>query len=160
VVTLGLISDTHGVLRPGVTAAFTGVDEILHAGDIGGNDVLGQLQALAPMTAVAGNMDPWGGPLGQLPDERVLQRGGHTLLLLHDMGGLHRPSGDVVARAAEAGADLVIFGHTHRPADLVVGSLRLINPGAAGHARGGNPPTVARLTLAEDRLEVRFVELD
>ena len=155
--TLGLISDTHGTLRPQVLDAFAGVDEILHAGDIGGNDVLARLGALAPLSAVVGNMDPFS---ATLPAECVLERDGLHLLLLHDMGGLHRPSFDVLARARRAGVTVVIHGHTHRPSDAEWDGIRFVNPGAAGHARGGHPPTVARMTLNGGDVAVDFFALE
>lgn len=155
--TLGLISDTHGTLRPQVVDAFAGVDEILHAGDIGGNDVLARLGAMAPLSAVMGNMDPFS---VTLPAESVLERDGLHLLLLHDIGGLHRPSFDVLARARRAGVTVVIHGHTHRPSDTEWDGIRFVNPGAAGLARGGHPPTVARMTLNGGDVAVDFFALE
>ncbi len=157
---LGLISDTHGILRPDALEALAGVDEILHAGDVGSAGVLEQLATVAPLLAVAGNMDPHLGPLGTLPGERLIERAGHRLLLLHDPGGLYRPSHDVIARARLDRATLVVHGHTHRPADETWGGVRFVNPGAASHARGGHPPSVARMTLRPGAVAVSFVELE
>ena len=156
-ITLGLLSDTHGVLLPEVLEALDGVDEILHAGDIGGNDVLTPLRSLAPVTAVLGNMDPF---VSALPAERVLERGSHRLLLIHDMGGLHGPSSDVLTRAHTDGVTVVVHGHTHRPTDGQWHGIRFVNPGSAGHPRGGHPATVARMTLRGAEVHVEHVALD
>lgn len=146
---LGLISDTHGVLLPTVATALAGVDEILHAGDVGGGAIEAELQTIAPVTAVAGNMDlP-----GSWPEERVLERDGCRILLVHDIGQVFEPSRDFMTRAVQVGADVVVFGHSHRPADYHIGPIRYVNPGSAGHARRA-PATVARLTLSDDGIDV------
>jgi uncharacterized protein len=145
VLTLGLVSDTHGAVPPAVFDALAGVDEILHAGDVGGVFVETELEQIAPVVAVGGNMDP----PGSWPDERLLEREGHRILLIHDIGQVYEPSRDFMARATRARVDLVVFGHSHRPADFRIGPVRYLNPGSAGHARRA-PSTVARLTLSDD----------
>jgi len=145
VLTLGLVADTHGVVPRSVFDALAGVDEILHAGDVGGAVVEAELEQIAPVVAVAGNMDT----PGFWPDERLLEREGRRILLIHDIGQVHQPSRDFMARAVQHRADLVVFGHSHRPADFQIGPIRYLNPGSAGHARRA-PSTVARLILSDE----------
>ncbi len=155
-VTLGLISDTHGKLSGQAVATLEGVDEILHAGDIGGVEILAELDAVAPTMAVLGNTDYLPGQ----PGERVVEREGTVILLIHDIGDVGQPSFDLLRRARHVGAAVVIFGHSHRPADYTIGSLRFVNPGSATAPRGGHPPTVARLTVTHDGTEVEHFRLD
>lgn len=147
--TLGLISDTHGNLSQRALDALRGVDEILHAGDVGGPDVIEELESVAPTLVVSGNMD-WP---GRWPAERVVQRTDRRILLLHDVGQLQRPSRDVLRRVLRDEIDIVVFGHSHRPADYVLEGIRFVNPGSAGVARSA-PPSVARMTLTRGRIEV------
>jgi uncharacterized protein len=159
-VRIGLISDTHGQLRPEVLTHFEGVDLILHAGDIGSEDVLTDLEALAPVTAVHGNMD--GFPLRSTAPERArLELEGRHVVVVHGHA-FGSPTPDRLA-AAFPGADIVVYGHTHQPLEQRVGSTLLVNPGAAGPARFELRPSVALLELrdrAEEPAEVvRFIEL-
>ena len=154
-VTLGLISDTHGKLCGQATVALDGVDEILHAGDIGGEEILIELGCVAPTQAVTGNMDLLPG----LPGQRILERGGFVFLLIHDIGDIDRPNFDLLRRAHQVGAQVVVFGHSHRPADYTQAGVRFINPGSATAPRGAYPPTVARVTLTEDGIDVEHVRL-
>lgn len=149
---LGLISDTHGSVPLTLARAFEGVDEILHAGDMGGEIVEAELSAIAPVTAVQGNMDP----PGRWPPEQVLERAGRRILLAHDIGQVFEPSRDFMTRAVQARADLVIFGHSHHPADFHLGPIRYINPGSAGHARHA-PDSVALLTLDADEIHIEHI---
>ena len=142
---LGIIADTHGLLRPEVFRAFEEVDHILHAGDIGSLDLLVELEALAPVTAVYGNTDDW--DLRQrLP--RVVQTRfeGTDFVLLHgDEFGSPTPE---KIHAAYPDAEVIVFGHTHRPLlvtlDLVVTAM---NPGGAGQRRFSLPPSVGIMEL-------------
>ncbi len=151
---LGLISDTHGAVPLAVARAFDGVDEILHAGDMGGELVEAELSAIAPVTAVRGNMDP----PGRWPVEQILERGGRRILLVHDIGQVFEPSRDFMTRAAQARAELVIFGHSHVPSDYKLGPVRYINPGSAGNARRA-PDSVALLTLDDDGIHVEHIQV-
>ncbi len=152
--TLGLISDTHGEVPPSVFAALAGVDEILHAGDVGGPMVEAELAEIAPVVAVAGNMDP----AGSWPVERLLEREGQRILLVHDIGQVYEPSRDFMNRAARDRVDLVVFGHSHRPADFRIGPVRYVNPGSAGHPRR-SPSAVALLTLGGEDIRVEHLRL-
>ena len=152
---IGLISDTHGRLRNEVFAAFEGVDRIVHAGDIGPYDLLVELEAIAPVTAVFGNTD------GFEVRERVqevarLEAAGHHLAVIHGHQlGSPKPDG---LRRTLPDADVIVYGHTHRPdVDAGAGTL-VVNPGSAGAARFGLQPSVAILTL-EDVPSVELIDL-
>lgn len=143
---IGLISDTHGLLRPEVLEHFAGVERILHAGDIGSLELLTELEAVAPVIAVYGNTDGFD-VRSEVGEEEFLNLGGRHLVLTHGHGlGSPDPAG---LRAAHPDAEVVVYGHTHRP--LVDRERRplVINPGAAGHGRFGMSPSVAILTLDE-----------
>jgi hypothetical protein len=149
---IGVISDTHGLLRPEAEAALEGVDLIVHAGDIDVPTVIEALAKIAPVRAVRGNMDF--GPLRKrLPETAAVEAAGHSLYVLHD---LHRLDLDPAA----AGFDAVIFGHSHRPLVEEKNGVLFVNPGSAGPRRFGKPLSVARLTLQNGRLSARIVELD
>ena len=138
---LGLIADTHGLVRPGVHELFTGVERILHAGDVGGQEVLDELQLLAPVTAVYGNVDA--GALRQrLPQVAEVEIDGFVIVVTHgDQLASRRPE---ALKAAFPKADVIVFGHTHRPLihDLPDFTV-VVNPGAAGAARFDLKPSVA-----------------
>lgn len=157
---IGLISDTHGRLNHRVFTHFDGVDRILHAGDIGSEDVLTELEALAPVTAVHGNTDDFG-IRSQVPEQAELELEGRRIIVVHGHV-FGSPTPDRLA-AAFPHADIVVYGHTHEPLEQRVGSTLVVNPGAAGPARFRLRPTVAILELpgsADGRSEaVRFIEL-
>jgi uncharacterized protein len=142
---LGVISDTHGLLRPEVFDAFAGVDHILHAGDVGGAGILTELQALAPVTAVYGNTD---GPdlRSTLPKVAELELDGFDIVVTHgDQFGSPNPQS---LNAAFPGAQIIVFGHTHRPLlTLVDVVVTVMNPGGAGARRFNLPPSVGILEL-------------
>lgn len=148
---VGVISDTHGRLRPSALAALAGMDLILHAGDVGRAEILQELAAVAPTVAVRGNVDtsPWG---RTLPETEVVDVRGRLLYLLHDRGAL-----DLDPRAA--GFAAVIFGHSHRPEATEAGGVLYLNPGSAGPRRFTLPISLARLTVTADTLAWEFVEL-
>lgn len=150
-----MIADTHGLFRPGIPAAFAGADLIVHAGDVGGRDVLNRLLAIAPVEAVSGNVDDRRDPM--LPRERSFPVGG---LLLHVSHGdeLKRPTPELLL--ARYSADILIFGHTHRAiVARDAGGRLVVNPGAAGPRRFDIRPTVAKLTVRRGRAEVEIINL-
>lgn len=153
---VGLISDTHGLVRPAVFDALAGVELILHAGDVGGPAILAELAAIAPVLAVYGNTDPVGRPaLPAALDELV---GGVRIHVQHGHE-LGRPSPERV-HAAYPDADVLVYGHTHRQVVWRGPDGRLVvNPGAAGPRRFDLVPCVARLTVAGGRAEAELVEL-
>lgn len=143
---LGLIADTHGLLRPQALVALEGCDRILHAGDIGEGDVLEALAGIAPVDAVRGNVDE----RPDLPTERLLDLGGVRILLRHG----HLPESD------GHGAAIVVSGHTHVPQVVRDGRVLRVNPGSAGPRRFRLPVTVALLELADGEARAEIRELD
>jgi uncharacterized protein len=152
---VGVISDTHGLLRPEVLRVFAGVDRIVHAGDVGAPAVIDALSAIAPVDAVYGNVDDPHDPA--LARERTVEAGGMTIHVSHGHE-LGRPTAELAL--ARYHADVVIFGHTHRASVVRAGDGRLgFNPGAAGPRRFDLQPSVARLTIAGGRAEVEIISL-
>jgi putative phosphoesterase len=151
-VRIGLISDTHGLLRPEAIVALRGSQLILHAGDIGSPEVLDGLNEIAPTLAVRGNNDtqPWA---RRVPDRRVIDAGGATLYLLHQLAEL-----DIDPSAA--GHRAVIFGHSHKPLVETRGHVVFVNPGSAGPRRFRLPVGVARMNVRRDKVEVELVSLN
>jgi uncharacterized protein len=151
---IGLVSDTHGLVRPGVFDALAGVSQILHAGDVGGRSVLDELQAIAPVIAVYGNVDHPGPPLEA---HQIVQAGGLTVHVSH---GHELGSPTPEKLLARYPYDVIVYGHTHKA--LVhsgSGGRLVVNPGAAGPRRFDARPSVARLTIAAGRPHVRIIEL-
>jgi len=149
--TVGVISDTHGLLRPEAVAALEGSDLIVHAGDVGDPEVLAPLRELAPVHAVRGNVDR-GTWAEELPLDRVVEVGGHRLYVLHILDELDLDP-------AAAGFAAVIFGHSHRPHRERRDGVLYLNPGSAGPRRFRLPVTVARLSVSEQGLTAEIVEL-
>ena len=148
---IGLISDTHGLLRPEALAALQGASQIIHAGDAGTPEVLAALQAIAPVSAVRGYVDR--GEWAQaLPITRMIEVGGLLLYCLHDLG-------DLDLDPAAAGLAAVISSHSHQPRIERRGGVLFINPGSAGPRRFSLPITLARLQLSGGRLEAELVTL-
>jgi len=151
---IGVVADTHGLLRPEVLRAFERVELIVHAGDVGGRAVLDGLSRIARVEAVYGNVDDPHDP--SLARERTISAGGLTLHVSHGHE-LGRPT-PALALARYAG-DVVIFGHTHRAIVVRDGGRIGMNPGAAGPRRFDLRPTVARLTIADGAAEVEIISL-
>jgi uncharacterized protein len=144
-VRLGVIADTHGLLRPEVFDAFREVDHILHAGDVGPAALLTELEAIAPVTAVYGNID--GGELrGRLPQVATIELDGFRIVVTHgDQLGVPNPD---KLHAAFPDAEILVFGHTHRPLlTLVDVVVTVMNPGGAGPRRFNLPASVGILEL-------------
>jgi putative phosphoesterase len=153
--TIGLISDTHGRVRPQLTEVFSGVDRIVHAGDVGDRAVLRALAAIAPVEAVSGNVDDRHDP--SLPRARTLPVGGLTLHVSHG-DELGSPTPD--ALLTRYGGDILVYGHTHRAMLFRAPDGRVVvNPGSAGPQRFDLKPSVAILKVAAGRIDVRFIEL-
>jgi uncharacterized protein len=151
---IGLISDTHGLLRAGVHDAFKGVALILHAGDVGGSDILDELRLIAPVRAVLGNTDPLGEP--EFSEEILMNVDDVSLHLSHG----HECGSPTPARLADRyDADVVVYGHTHRPLVTRLGGRLFVNPGAAGPKRFNLAPSVARLTISGGNAEVEIVAI-
>ena len=151
---VGLISDTHGLLRPGVHEALTGVDLILHSGDVGGSEILDELRLIAPVQAVFGNTDPEDHP--ELTEAITVAIDGIRVHVSHG----HEVGSPTPAKlAVRYDADVVVFGHTHRPLVSRLGNQLFVNPGAAGPKRFDITPSVARLTIGRGKAEVEIVDI-
>jgi len=148
---LGVLSDTHGLLRPEARDALQNSDLIIHAGDIGSFEVLKELRAIATTIAVRGNIDR-GAWTDTLPFTEVVEAGGTRLLLLHDISKL-----DIDPKAA--GFSAVIYGHSHRPKAEMRDGVLFFNPGSAGRRRFDLPVTVAELRVNEGKLSYDFKTL-
>ena len=151
---IGLISDTHGLVRADVHRALAGVELILHAGDVGGDDILDELALIAPVHAVFGNTDDPGDPRLAEAIERTI--GGVSIHVSHGHE-LGRLSPDRLLAAY--GADVVVYGHTHRQLVARADGRLVVNPGAAGPRRFDLVPCVARLTIANGGADVELIEL-
>jgi hypothetical protein len=141
---IGILSDTHGLLRPEACERLAGVDHIIHAGDIGRPEVISGLRELAPTTAIRGNVDT-GGWAAEYPDTAKLTFGGRSIYVLHNVNELDLD-------AAAAGVDVVVSGHSHRPKIETVGGVLYLNPGSAGPRRFTLPIALATLELTGDAL--------
>jgi len=148
---IGLISDTHGLLRPEAKAFLSGSDLILHAGDIGDEAILTELQTIAPVTAVRGNNDT-GAWAEALKDTELLRVGGFDIYAIHDLAQLgNEPSA--------AGISAVVSGHSHKPRVLERGGVLFVNPGSAGPRRFKLPIAVGEITIRGATISARTVEL-
>jgi putative phosphoesterase len=147
----GVISDTHGLVRPEVKDVFRNVDVILHAGDIGSIEVLNELRSLAPVVAVRGNNDK-GDWANAIPETEMRDIGGAYIYLLHDLNELD-------LKPSAAGIQVVISGHSHKPLIEKRGGVLFLNPGSAGPRRFKLPVTVARLTIDGNTAEASLIPL-
>ena len=140
---LGVLSDTHGLLRPEVLPALEGVDAILHAGDVGHISILEALRAIAPVYAIAGNVDIQG-PTSALPRNEAFEIGGHFLYMLHVLEEL-----DIHPKAS--GISAVIYGHSHKPLIEYRHGVLFLNPGSCGPRRFSLPTTLAYVYLEPNK---------
>jgi hypothetical protein len=149
--TIGLISDTHGLLRPQAVRALEGSELIIHAGDVGDPEILEELKKLAPVFAVRGNVDtePWA---RTLPETEVVEIESATIYVLHDVHALDLDP-------AAAGFQIIVSGHSHKPGQTERGGVLFLNPGSAGPRRFDLPVTVAHLNLNDKPWAVKFIDL-
>jgi len=148
---VGLISDTHGLMRPEALAALEGSDLIIHAGDVGGPGIVEQLRAIAPVVAVRGNIDK-GVWASRLPMTAVAEAGSSRIYVIHDLAQLD-------LNPAAAGFNVVVSGHSHKPGRTERDGVMYLNPGSAGPRRFRLPVTVARLDLRRPPWTVEFIDL-
>jgi len=148
---IGVISDTHGLLRPEALAALRASDYIIHAGDIGDPFILKTLAEIAPLTAIRGNVDreAWA---KKIPSTNVLEVGGISIYVLHNLNEL-----DLKPEAA--GFDVVVYGHSHVAAQEAKSGVLYFNPGSAGPRRFRLPVTVGRLTVGDGRVSGEILEI-
>lgn len=149
---LGVISDTHGLLRPEAVEALRGTQQVIHAGDVGSPEILKKLATIAPVTAVRGNVDKeaWA---QQLPQTQALEAGGVSIYVLHDLTQL-----DV--KPVAAGFRVVISGHSHIPKQEVRNGVLYFNPGSAGPRRFKGPVSVGRLSIDGAEVSAELVILN
>jgi uncharacterized protein len=148
---IGVISDTHGLLRPDALEALGGSEHIIHAGDVGSQEIIEELSAIAPVTAVRGNVDRGAGSR-KLPETQVLELGGTFIYVLHDLAQL-----DLKPKAA--GFVAVISGHSHVPKQEVRDGVLYFNPGSAGPRRFKLPVSVGRLILEDGGVRGEILHL-
>jgi putative phosphoesterase len=148
---VGIISDTHGLLRPEALRELRGVGHILHAGDVGEPTILEKLHDIAPVTAIRGNVDV-SGACAQLPPTEAVELGGCLFYLVHAIRDL-----DIVP--AVAGVKVVVYGHSHRPEIKDCDGVVYLNPGSAGPRRFNLPITMARAIVENRSLRVHIVHL-
>jgi uncharacterized protein len=149
--TIGVISDTHGLLRPQALRALEESDLIIHAGDVGKPEILEELKRLAPVFAVRGNVDtePWA---QALPETEVIETNSVTIYVLHDVHALDLDP-------AAAGFQIIVSGHSHQPGRTERGGVLFLNPGSAGPRRFDLPVTLALLHLNSSPWKIDFVDL-
>ena len=149
---IGLISDTHGLLRPEVLAALRGSELIVHAGDVGKPEILEELRKIAPVVAVRGNVDtaPW---TSALPVTAVAETAGALIYILHDLNALD-------LNPVASGFRIVVSGHSHKPGKAKRDGVLYINPGSAGPRRFQLPVTVAKLDVGTHPFGVDFLHLE
>lgn len=148
---IGVISDTHGLLRPEAIESLRGSDHIIHGGDIGGQEILQQLSAIAPVNAVRGNVDKseWA---RKLPETEVLELGGISIYVLHDLARLD-------LKPDAAGFSVIVSGHSHVPKQVTRDGVLYFNPGSAGPRRFKLPVSVGRLIVENGRVRGELLTL-
>ncbi|RWB65728.1 metallophosphoesterase family protein [Mesorhizobium sp.] len=148
---VGIISDTHGLLRPEAERRLAGVDHIIHAGDIGSPDIIAALQQIAPVTAIRGNVDT-AGWAADYADTAVVRLADRTFYVLHDLKTLQ-------VSPASLGIHMVVSGHSHVPKLETVDGVLYLNPGSAGHRRFKLPITLATVDITPDSLQPAIHDL-
>ena len=151
VMRIGVLSDTHGHLPATIKTRFSGVDRIVHAGDIDSPEVLERLSEIAPVTAVRGNMD-FGDWASRLPRIEMTEFGPCSMLVLHNLGHIDLDP-------ASAGVQMVISGHLHRPSLRRSDGVWYLNPGSASFPRGGEAPSAAIVEVGSMAPDIRFIHL-
>lgn len=148
---IGIISDTHGLLRPAAERALTGVNHIIHAGDMGRPDIVEALRRIAPVTAIRGNVDS-GEWAREYPDTQLVRLAGKSIYVLHDLKTLNADPG--------AGVDVIVSGHSHVPKIDTVGGVLYLNPGSAGPRRFKLPITLATLEVVPEGMRPAIHHLE
>lgn len=148
---VGVISDTHGLLRPEAVKALQGSEHIIHAGDVGAPEILEKLANIAPVTAIRGNVDK-GAWTRKLQDNEVAEIAGISFYVLHDLGEL-----DLKPEAA--GFDVVVYGHSHVPKQETRHGVLYFNPGSAGPRRFKLPVTIGKLTVSDGKVRGEIIRV-
>ena len=155
---IGVIADTHGLYDPAIEKRFAGVTEILHAGDIGGRDVIQRLQRIAPVVVVSGNVDDY--EKSGFPRQTIIRRGGVKIAICHvlyEKGQLTKGAQEWLDREQP---DVCVFGHSHRPTIGQLGHIILFNPGSAGPRRFSLPRGVGLLTITQGKVMPKLIRLN
>ena len=151
--TVGILSDNHGDWPPHITESLAGVDAIIHAGDIGPYEIVMDMGAIAPTTAVLGNTD------GDMPlDETAVATLGGKKFLVRHIVDPHRLQASLRERLKHVQPDVVIFGHTHQPFCETLGGVLFLNPGSVTQPRGDYRPSMVRLTIDDGKITPKFIE--
>jgi uncharacterized protein len=148
---IGIISDTHGLLRPEAERRLAGVDHIVHAGDIGRPEIVDALRKIAPVTAILGNVDS-GEWAREYADTKIVCLAGKTIYVLHDLKTLHMDD--------RAGIDVIVSGHSHIPKIETIDGILYLNPGSAGPRRFKLPITFASLEVTPDGMRPEIHDLE
>ena len=155
---VGVISDTHGLVDSKINTLFEGVDHILHAGDLGNLQVYHELQKLAPVTAISGNIDE-----GNLPSEfgsqTTVDLYGVRIFMIHILGHPHRLTAEMQTQIGRIQPDVLIFGHSHQPFLQKIGSVLFFNPGSAGPKRFSLPRCLGLLEIEQGQAQGKIIEL-
>lgn len=148
---VGVISDTHGLLRPEALEALQGSQRIIHAGDVGAPEILEKLAIIAPVTAIRGNVDK-GAWARKLPETEVFEIAGISIYVLHDVAKLD-------LRPEAAGFNVVVYGHSHVPKQETLRGVLYFNPGSAGPRRFKLPVTIGKLTISEGKVRGEIISI-
>ena len=155
---IGVVSDTHGYLNPKVPELLAGVEHILHAGDIGDAGIIEELAKIAPVTTVRGNNDRTG-PESLFPEEVTVELDGWNFFLTHEVKVPKGPDDPSMETYRKAGADVVVFGHSHIALQRQIGTVLFFNPGAAGKRRFKVVPSIGILKLELGRVEGTIIPI-
>jgi putative phosphoesterase len=155
---VGVISDTHGLVDPKISTLFEGVDHILHAGDLGNLQVYHELQKLAPVTAISGNIDEGNLPSGFEPQTTV-DLYGVRIFMIHILGNPHRLTAEMQNQIGTIQPSVLVFGHSHQPFLQTIGSILFFNPGSAGPKRFSLPRCLGLLEIEKGQTQGKIIEL-
>jgi len=155
---VGVVSDTHGLFDPKIPILFEGVDHILHAGDLGNMQVYSQLQKLAPITAISGNVDEGNLP-SRFESQTTVDLYGVRIFMIHILGHPHRLSAEMQDQIGGIQPHVLIFGHSHQPFLQKIGAILFFNPGSAGPMRFSLPRCLGLLEIEKGEAQGKIIEL-
>jgi len=156
---IGIISDTHSYLNPRIVEYLEGVDQILHAGDIGSQEILDQLALVAPVTAIRGNTD-YKGTLSKLPEQVITTLGNITFLIIHDIGNINSFCEKLNQGEFHPLPGVIVYGHTHQAFYKKIDGFIFLNPGSATHSRDHRKPSLSILELQDSEIiSNRLIEI-
>lgn len=153
---IGLISDTHGKLPSSVYKHFKNVNYIFHAGDIGGYEIINELEQIAPVIAVSGNMDDWQ-IKNNIPAISFTTLENKVICLIHDIGNMNAFCNELIRKKQKA--DIVIYGHTHRSSCKAHQHIKFVNPGSSLNSGNNKPGTIALMFISDNEISIETIEL-